>query len=415
MRHRAASLLLDFAILGTTVVATQSARAQTFTVLYSFTATAGDGALPTSVILDAAGNLYGTTNSGGSDFKDCPDGCGTVFKLDTTGTETILYSFGTRKGGADPFAGVIRDGAGNLYGTTESGGAANEGAVYKLDTAGTLTQLHSFHRSRDGVGPSASLIRDAAGNLYGTTFSGGNSTHCFGGGCGTVFKLDPTGKETILHSFGGADGVNPDAALLRDADGNLYGSTVHGGNPACTISGNHGCGVIFKVAPTGPDTVLYSFTGEPDGQYPVTSLIRDAAGNLYGTTTAGGASGACLTSQGCGTVFELDPSGKETVLYSFTGTPDGASPYGGLIRDREGNFYGTTRGGGAYGYGTVFKLDTAGRETVLYSFAGGTDGAYPNSTLVRDAAGNLYGTTNFGGDLSCLGGWSCGAVFKITP
>ena len=221
--------------------------------------------------------------------------------------------------------------------------------------AQTYTVLYRF-RGPDGAQPVyGRLIGDSAGNLYGTTVDGGAS------GLGVVFKLDKTG-ETVLHSFNGTDGSEPFAGLIRDSTGNLYGTTKFGG-----IWGN---GVVFELDTTGTETVLYSFTGGTDGSLPYASLIRDSAGNLYGTTFEGGASGS-------GVVFELDTTGTETVLYSFTGRGHGANPVAGLIRNSAGNLYGTTANGGASGHGVVFKVDTTGKETVLYSFTGGADGGNP--------------------------------------
>jgi uncharacterized repeat protein (TIGR03803 family) len=410
IRLRAAGGALALVVvLVTAVVATQSAQAQTYSesVLYSFTGTGGDGAFPFAGLMrDAVGNLYGTTVKGGG--TGClGSGCGTVFKLDTTGKETVLYSFTGSSDGASPDAGLIRDAAGNLYGTTERGGkcrrfVAGCGTVFKLDTTGKETVLHRF-RGADGATPIAGLIRDSAGNFYGTTLLGGG-TGCVRPGCGTVFILDTTGKETVLYSFTGTggDGAFPHAGLIRAAAGNFYGTTSGGGDLTCNAP--FGCGVVFKLDTTGKETVLYSFTGSPDGASPDAGLIRDSAGNFYSTTSGGG--GAF----GKGTVFKLDTTGNETVLHSFTGTGgDGALPSAGLIRDTVGNLYGTTTSGGASDYGTVFKLDTSGNETVLYSFTGGADGATPTAGLIRDSAGNLYGTT-FGG-----GAFGYGTVFKLTP
>jgi uncharacterized repeat protein (TIGR03803 family) len=251
--------------------------------------------------------------------------------------------------------------------------------------------LHTFNGSpTDRAIPGAAhLIGDSAGNLYGTTESGGAS------GAGVVFKLNKTG-ETVLYSFtGGADGWSPVAGLIRDSAGNLYGTTFGGG----ARFGESGSGVVFKLDTTGTETVLYSFTGGADGGSPAAGLIRDSAGNLYGTTELGGVSGA-------GVVFKLDTTGTETVLHSFTG-PGGENPYAGLIADSAGNLYGTTYGGGASGSGVVFKLDTTGTETVLYSFTGGADGGSPVAGLIRDSAGNLYGTTYEGGTSDA------GVVFKL--
>jgi uncharacterized repeat protein (TIGR03803 family) len=383
-----------------------SAQGQALTVLHSFEG-GTDGESPSGgVVRDAAGNLYGTSAYGGT-FN-----FGTVFKLDSAGNETVLYSFTGGTDGAIPLAGLIRDAAGNLYGTTEVGGdlTCNSGigcgTVFKLQTTGKETVLHSFTGSPDGASPIAGMIRDAAGNLYGTTSAGG--IDCGSLGCGTVFKLDAAGKETLLHSFtGGADGTYPDGGVIRDAAGNLYGTTAYGGT--------YNFGTVFKLNSTGTETVLYRFRNRANGQYPVGGVIRDKAGNLYGATEVGGAFSS-------GTVFKLDTTGKETVLHNFAGGADGQNPVAGVIRDGAGVLYGTTQYGGGVtcfgsGCGTVFKVDTTGKETVLYSFTGGADGAAPLASLVRDAAGNLYGTAYFDGDsgplCSVVGG--CGVVFKIAP
>jgi uncharacterized repeat protein (TIGR03803 family) len=310
------------------------------TVLYSFTGTGGDGARPLAgLIRNAAGNLFGTTAYGGT--GSCSGGCGTVFKVDKTGKETVLYAFGGSPDGADPFtAGLVSDARGNLYGVTLDGGASNNyGTVFKLTKGGTESVLYSFTGGPNDAGnPAAGLIRDKAGNLYGV---GGGGANFYG----SVFKLDRSGKVTLLYSFGGADGGFPEGALIRDSSGDLYGTTDGGGA--------YFSGTVFKVDTTGTESVLYSFTGGADGGFPgYGSLVRDAAGNSYGTTGLGGG-GTCRG--GCGTVFKLDKTGTETVLYSFTGGADGANPYAGLIRDKAGNLYGTTSSGGS-GYGTVFKL-----------------------------------------------------------
>jgi uncharacterized repeat protein (TIGR03803 family) len=378
------------------------AEGQTFTVLHSFKG-GTDGEGPNGgVVCDTAGNLYGTTANGGA-FSN-----GTVFKLDTTGNETVLYSFTGGVDGAIPLAGLIRDAAGNLYGTTEHGGdltcnsGVGCGTVFKVDMTGQETVLHSF-TGTDGTSPIAGVIRDAAGNLYGTTPQGGPFSS------GTVFKLDTAGKETVLHIFtggsGGKDGSYPDGALVRDAAGNLYGTTQ--------LGGNYSFGTVFKVDSTGKETVIYRFYGGSNGLSPVGGLIMDKLGDLYGATEGGG-----LFFDG--TVFKLSPVSSKPVLHSFSGGADGVYPVAGVIADTAGNLYGTTQYGGSLacfggGCGTVFKLDKTGKETVLHSFTGGADGAAPVAGLVRDAAGNLYGTAYFGGDggSRCAGG--CGVVFKIAP
>jgi uncharacterized repeat protein (TIGR03803 family) len=296
---------------------------------------------------------------------------------------TTLYSF-TGGDGANPSAGLIADPAGNLYGTTAGGGASGQGTVFQLDPSGNLTVLHSF-TGADGSYPRAVLIADAAGNLYGTTISGGAQD------AGTVFQLTPSGTLNVLYSFtGGSDGALPWAGMIADAAGNLYGTTYSGGAS--------GQGTVFQLDPSGTPTVLYSFTGGNDAS-PWAGLIADAAGNLYGTTEGG---------DGPGEVFQLTPSGTLNVLCWFTGR-EGAVPHGGLILDVAGNLYGTTHNGGTGGYGTVFQLAPSGALNVLHSFTGGSDGAYPEAGLVADTAGNLYGTTWGGG----AGGQ--GTVFQFDP
>jgi uncharacterized repeat protein (TIGR03803 family) len=316
----------------------------------------------------------------------------------------VLYSFAGGTDGANPSAGLIQDSSGNLYGTTYKGGTAGFGAVFKITSAGSESVLYSFAGGTDGANPLAGLIQDSTGNLYGTTYGGGTTS------VGTVFKLTTAGVETILHSFtGGTDGANPWAGLIQDSAGNLYGTTSTGGiTPVGSSLSN---GVVFKITPVGVETILYKFKGGTvDGAHSVAGLIQDSAGNLYGTTSGGGG-------LGYGTVFKLTPAGTETVLHSFASGPaDGAFPRAGLIQDSAGNLYSTTNGGGGLGYGTVFEITPTSVETILYSFgSGGTVGALPNAGLIRDSAGNLYGTTSYGGinrNGTTIGN---GTVFKITP
>lgn len=392
--------------------AAAQATAPTYTVLYNFTG-GTDGAIPdTDLTSDAAGNLYGTTYTGGSFNGGCYEslGCGVVFKLDPAGNETVLHAFGGGSDGNKPYSGVVQNAAGNLYGTTRYGGTfAGEmcriyggcGVVFKIDPAGKETVLHSFTGGSDGAFPyTGLLLLDAAGNLYGTTTNGGKCATSFG--CGVVFKLDPAGNETVLHTFTGNDGVGPFGGLTRDAAGNLYG-TAGGG------SGSYG--VIFKLDPNGEETVLYAFTGGLDGAYPQAGVVSDAAGNLYGTTEQGGDTSCSVAgSNGCGVVFELDPNGKETVLYAFTGELDGAYPLAGLIRDPSGSLYGTANLGGSICsecYGTLFAISPAGKEVLIHSFMGGTDGGNPKAGLLADS-GYLYGTATSGG------AYDQGVIFKIS-
>jgi uncharacterized repeat protein (TIGR03803 family) len=367
-------------------------EAQTFTTLHSFNGTDGESPYG-GLIRDNSGSFYGTTAFGG------PFGQGVIFKLDKLGTETTRYAFTGHSDGGYPRASVIRDSMGFMYGTTASGGTltCNNGRgcglTFKLDSNGIETALHSFTGEADGRAPNAPLLRDAAGNLYGTALTGGK-------GRGVVFKLDSLGNETVLYTFAGnTDGGYPYAGLLRDSAGNLYGTTNYGGDLTCNPP--LGCGVIFKLDTTGVETVLHEFTGTPDGAFPVAALIQDAIGNFYGTTSTGGTANL-------GTIFKLDTAGNETVLHSFTGS-DGSYPDTSLILDSSGTLYGTAYNGGAAGLGVVFKLDSAGTLTVLHTFAGTADGAHPYANLLLDGRGNLYGTTTLGGSSNH------GVVFRIAP
>lgn len=369
------------------------AQAQTFTVLYTFTSTDQGWQPDAGLIADTAGNLYGTTQYGGT-----AGGFGTIFKLDSSGNETVLYSFAGTPDGEDPYAGLVSDEAGNLYGSTLYGGTeGGYGTLFRLDKYGKLTLLHSFASNPDGADPYGTLVGDAQGNGYGTTRFGGAA-----GGYGTVFELDRNGKLTLLHSFAGTpDGEDPEAGLIRDRVGSLYGTTVYGGTAG-------GYGTVFKLDKTGKLTLLHSFGGTPDGENPYAGLVGDYAGNGLGTTKYGGTAG------GYGTVFKIDHTGKLSLLYSFSGTPDGENPLSSVVLDPLGNIYGTTYYGGTYGYGSIFKLDTTGTLTILHSFNYSPDGGNPIGGLIRDTAGNLYGTTSQGGDPSC-GFSGCGTVFELTP
>jgi uncharacterized repeat protein (TIGR03803 family) len=371
---------------------TRTASVPTYRVLYTFTQEGLDGCNPNAgLVRDAAGNLYGTTEGGGA------FGWGAVFKLAATGKETVLYSFTGGADGSSPRAGLVRDAAGNLYGTTVDGAAFLAGVVFKLDTTGKETVLHTFTGGADGGYPFAGLVRDAAGTLYGTAAGGGSPACTQNNGCGVVFKVDTTGKETVLHSFDSAEGGNyPYEDLTRDAAGNLYGTTLSGGA--------FNRGVVFKLDKAGKETVLHSFGVYPDGgvgYFGGGGLVRDSAGNLYGAAQGGGVFRD-------GLVFEVNTTRKENALYTFTGGLDGGNPSIGLVRDPAGNLYGTASTGGTGdcgndGCGVVFKLDTSGKETVLHSFAAP---ASPSGSLVRDSSGNLYGTG---------GNTVCGFIFKVTP
>jgi uncharacterized repeat protein (TIGR03803 family) len=395
-RASTTAVLAVAALLALGMAAPPSAQAQTYSVLYNF-GEMPDGANPTGgLIHDAVGNFYGTTSNGGA------QSAGTVFEVDLTGKEQVLYYFTGGSDGAYPRGSLVRDAAGNLYGITDSGGAYGRGTIFAVNDSGFAKVLYSFTGGTDGGQPDDGLIRDSAGNFYGTTQGGGAF------GYGTVFRLNRAGTETVLYSFtGGADGADPETALTRDGAGNLYGTAAGGGDTSCEAP--YGCGTVFKLDPTGTETVLYAFNGAADGAFPASSLLIGASANLYGVTALGGSGTSCGSSLGCGTVFKVDPTGTETVLYSFTGANDGAFPGGALVSDSAGNLYGTTAVGGAHNYGTIFELSPGGVETVLYSFTGEHGGAFPEGGLLRDAAGTLYGTASSGGAADN------GVVFKFKP
>jgi len=330
--------------------------------VHSFNNNGKDGTNPNGVLVfDTAGNLYGTTHEGGK-YK-CIDGCGTVFELvhkaSGAWTEKVLYSFNDNGiDGTYPDGGLIFDAAGNLYGTTVGGGQNGHGAVFELTLQAngkwTDTILHSFNANGiDGYSPEAGLIFDATGNLYGTTYEGGADSY------GAVFELTPAGggvwNETILHNFGnGTDGNEPEASLVFDANGSLYGTTSRGGT--------NGSGTAFELTPAGggvwDEAILHNFGSGTDGANPSAALIFDDHGNLYGTTSASAYNGG--GTQYDGMAFELTPAGggnwTETVLHNFLSGTDGSSPYGALTFDSAGNLYGTTSSGGAYSGGTVFEI-----------------------------------------------------------
>ncbi|MGO4885123.1 MAG: choice-of-anchor tandem repeat GloVer-containing protein [Bryobacteraceae bacterium] len=346
------------------------------------------GANPYSTLVrDGAGNLYGTTCQGGS------ANAGLVFKLSASGYQ-VLYNFKGGADGANPYAGVTFDAAGNLYGTTYAGGTAGTGTVYKLDSAGQETVLYGFSGGSDGSGPYAGVILDAAGNLYGTTYNGGAAN------AGVVYEVSPSGEESVLYSFtGNADGSNPYAGLVSDTAGNLYGTAVWGGRAPAP----DGYGVVYKVSAAGQQTVLYTFTGGyTGGGGPYGGVIRDAADNLYGATKGGDG----------GMIYKLSPQGKLKVLYQWPPENEGPiSPESVLTRDAQGNLYGTDSPTAPVpGFGAVFKLDTSGNYQVLYEFPGPAYNLYargPNGGVILDDAGNIYGATPYGG----VGGM----IYKLAP
>jgi uncharacterized repeat protein (TIGR03803 family) len=314
----------------------------------------------------------------------------------------VLYSFCSAphcSDGSAPIAPPIRDAGGNLFGTTYAGGTYY-GTIYKLAPDGAETVLYVF--DGDGGYIRDSLVMDRSGNLFGTSDFGGTAN------AGLVFKLAADGTESTLYNFaGGTGGAYPEAGLIIDSQGNLYGTTYYGGSANCDL----GCGTVFKVTPDGTETVLYRFCETSpscnDGAGPHATVLADRNGNLYGTTVGGGTNDS-------GTVFRLNPDGKERVLYSFAGGTDGQWPFAGLVADKAGNLYGTTEYGGAQYGGAVFKIAPDGTETILYSFCDCGDGAMPTTALAIDGKGYLYGTTTTGSSHEC-GEGNCGVIFKLSP
>jgi uncharacterized repeat protein (TIGR03803 family) len=409
------STICAFALLcGITIFGGARVTAQTETVLHTFNGS-GDGGEPYGApIFDKAGNLYGVTFMGGTHLN------GTVYELKAgSSTEEILHSFDLNAGdGQSPQGTLVMDSAGKLYGVTPLGGSRKLGIVYELmpQAGGTWNEkiIHTFVGGADGRSPQAGLIIDRKGNLYGTTYQGGTGANCGKFACGTVFELSPKSNgawtEKILYSFKGGtgDGQNPAASLLLDSAGNLYGTTVAGGT-----GGSVNSGTVFKLSPNGSggytESVLHNFSCVSDGCNPYAGLVLDSKGNLYDTTGAGG-------TLGYGTVFRLSPGSggtwTETVLHNFGASGDGQYPQFSGVTFKSGNLYGTTSAGGATGNGIVFKMTPASggtwNETVLFDF-NGTDGNVPQGGVIFDATGNLYGVTQYGG--SNFGG----TAFKIVP
>ena len=380
--HLTAALII--AMFGAMTI--QSAQAQSFKVLYNFDGASHGGDPYASLARDAAGNLYSTVDYGGGTSY-----AGGVFKVAPDGTETMLYNFTGGADGAYPFSSVVRDSKGNLYGTTSQGGSDNAGVVFKVDPSGTETVLHNFAGGADGVIPTGGLVRDKAGNLYGTTSQGGTSND------GIVFKISPSGKETILHTFTGSatDGKYPTyTTLLMDAQGNFYGVTEEGGS----ADG----GILYKLSKTGKLTILHSFKGgTTDGCNVLGTPFMDAAGNFYGTTSSCG-------THTLGTVWEVKKNGQERLLHSFAGgTSDGEYPLAGVVKDATGNLYGNTETGGASDVGTVYRISNTGKFTLLHSFDG-TDGKYPYGSFAQNSKGTIFGSTLNGGTIGY------GTVWKIT-
>ncbi len=365
-------------------IAAGTAQAATDHILYSF-AGGNDGASPrATLIMDSAGNLYGTTNKGGA------AGAGTVFKVTPGGVETVLYTFTGGADGGNPAGGpLVMDSTGTLYGTTALGGARGAGTIFKLPPGGPETVLWSFTDGADGGYPSAGLIADAQGNLYGTCFDGGSA-----GGWGTVFEYTTSNILSVLHPFANTagDGGRPESTLAFDSSGNLYGTTYN-------------TGTVFKVVPGGATTTLHLFTNGSDGSSPQGGVVLDSAGNVYGT--AGGGTGY-------GVFYEITAGGTFSVLHNGPVGRRNVALVSNPVIDSSGNFYGATYSNGPMGDGSVYELSshstphgTVWRQISLHAFLGSPDGANAIGSVVADSAGNLYGVTEAGGSSGN------GAVYKI--
>jgi uncharacterized repeat protein (TIGR03803 family) len=404
---RTAFQKLALVVVGITLTIPTCA-ASTFEILHTFTGT--DGRNPfAGPTLDRFGNVYGTTAFGGNHY--CA--CGIIFKLGPLGKYLILYKFNGPNFPAVVNSQLVIDASGALYGTSLAGGPNNTGEIFKF-AAGTETVFSyppfgaSLPTNGDFV---MGVTLDSAGNFYGTTKFGGSFPRVCFTGCGVIFKLDPSGQYNVLYRFaGGADGIEPSAPPIVDSAGNLYGTASHGGNLPCDPN-VRGCGVVYRLAQNGTLDVLKTFNGS-DGGYPTGRLVMDKVGNLYGTTTAGGSSSNCQG--GCGVVFKLTPNLDGTWSYSVLHTFDNqpaAAPAGSLAFDKYGTLWGTSGGGVG---GTVFKMSRRADGTwgfrVVHKFIGAPS-LRPMGDLAIDSAGHVYGTTQ-----TCGSTATCeGVVFKITP
>jgi uncharacterized repeat protein (TIGR03803 family) len=408
MKNRIANCLCYGVILAMT---TPALAAQTLTTLQSFDGP--NGSVPEAALVQGTdGAKYGVTTYGGTDKL------GTIFRITPSGTLTTLYSF-SGSDGKLPIGGLVQGIGGNFYGTTWQGGAnagsygTGGGTIFKVTPSGTLTTLYNFcslPNCTDGEFPEAALIQASNGNFYGTTSGGGNDSSG-----GTVFKMTPSGTLTPLYSFcinpDCPDGYSPEAALIQATNGNLYGTTVDGG-------ANGMGGTVFKITLSGALTTLHSFCSKggslcSDGEYPSGALVQASNGDFYGTTDSGGG-----VNGHWGSIFSFSPStGILTSIHSFCSVnidcSDGAYPESGLVQAVNGDFYGTTYGGGnILGYGTLFQVSRSGTLTTLYTFSGG-DGNYPYG-LIESTNGTFYGPTAAGGAYSCFTSPGCGTIFNLS-
>lgn len=400
----------------------------TLSYLHIFYVDPEDGAQPISPLMQASdGNLYGMTLAGGENNSCDPTNpnefrsCGTIYKVNSSGSVNVFHSFGeTLAKGAQPSGRLMQGTDGALYGVTANGGVHGNGTAFKITLGGNHTVLHSFGATpNDGIVPQDGLVQGPDGNLYGVTASGGTN-HCpsipqAGGNCGTIFRLTPDGVKTTLHSFGGTAtaGFQPNGPLLRASDGNFYGTTTNGGTNSCGLSGGtNNCGTVFRMTPSGSVTTLYSFGASPvDGIAPQGSLIVGRDGAMYGTTASGG-------DRNGGTVFRITTGGAYSIVFDFVALANGQGPRPHLVMGTDGNFYGMTSSGGEHGgslNGIIFRLTPSGQLTRLYSFGPVNVGPHDTgSGLMQASDGAFYGVTRYNGTLGGVGARSgFGTLFKL--
>ncbi len=431
MKKYIVARMLSIALL--CLATTIGLHAQTFTTIFSFDGRNTDG--PVALTQGNDGRLYGTGNSGGANGQHNPtQGDGTAFGMTTDGTLTALYSFCSQPFCADgllPLAGMTLAVNGNFYGITQSGGIGGSscnsvygcGSIFVFNSVAKPSRLYSFCSApncADGETPEEPMVEGFNGSLYGNTFYGGNLNNCQGG-CGTIFKVTPSGQLTTLHTFCQSgikcpDGSNPQAPLVLGSDGNFYGGANGGSAPT---------GTLFRITPNGTFTKMHQFNRNTDGDDP-TGLVLGNDGNFYGTAAFYGNGPFCIGAP-CGTVFKITPTGQFTTLYNFcsqANCADGGGPYSGIIQGTDGNFYGTTIEGGTnvnntvcFGRpcGVLFQVTPTGQYTVLYNFcaqANCTDGT-GGGTLMQATDGKFYGTTSSGGLSGSCNGYGCGTIFSL--
>ena len=405
----------------------------TVSYLHVFQVRPSDGGQPNGpLVLASDGNFYGTTRAGGTNrCRNVDNFCGVVFRVTPTGDESVIYDFGASStDGFTPSGPLVQGRDGALYGVTSNGGTFSGGTIFRVTLGGGYSVLHSFGGSPTaGIVPLGGLVEASNGSFYGTTASGG-ANQCgnipqAGNNCGTVFRITPAGAVTYLHSFGASrsDGVTPNGSLLLARDGDLYGTTVNGGANSCSGTGEtNNCGTVFKVTPSGVQTVIYSFGNTAlDGIAPQGALIQGADGALYGTTVSGGG-GRCGGNFGCGTVFRMTTAGSISILHAFSldARTDGYGPSPYLLLARDGNFYGTTGSGGTVAgggdlNGTVFRVTPSGTKTTLFSFGPLNENpSNPVGGVIEGTDGSLYGTLAYNGRFGSVGAFGgSGAVFRL--